>query len=288
MEELAGKTAVITGGASGMGRAFADRFASAGMRLVVADVEEPALDRAVEELRAGGADVVGVPTDVSSAEAMDELAAAAFDAFEVVNVVCNNAGVGGGGPMADLEVVDWDWVLGVNLWGVIHGIRVFLPHLIGHGDGHIVNTASVAGLTSFPGMAPYNASKHAVVSISETLFQELGAMGSTVGVSVLCPGLVNTRIFESDRNRPEHLQRGPTHVPSAEEEQMREEMREVFADRLRAGTQPAQVAELVHDAVLAGQLYVLTDEEYEDAIERRHRRIEARENPEVGPHLLEP
>ncbi len=279
---------MITGGASGMGRAFADRFAAAGMRLVVADVEEPALDLAVDELRADGADVVGVPTDVSRAESMDELAAAALDAYGAVNLVCNNAGVAGGGPIAEMGTVDWEWVLGVNLWGVIHGIRVFLPHLLEHGDGHIVNTASVAGLTSFPGMGAYNASKHAVVSISETMYQELGAMGSTLGVTVLCPGLVNTRIFESDRNRPEHLQPSATLEPAPEDEELRDQMRQVFVDRLRAGTQPAEVAELVHDAVLAQQLYVLTDDEYLDAISRRHRVIESRENPEVGPHLLDP
>lgn len=277
MEELHGRTAVITGAASGMGRAFADRFAAAGMRLVLADVEEAALRRAVAELESDGAEVVGVPTDVSDAGSMDALADAALAAFDRVHLVCNNAGVGSGGPMAELTVTDWAWVLGVNLWGVIHGIRVFLPHLLAQDEGHIVNTASVAGHLSPAGMGPYNASKHAVLSISETLHQELLAGGSNVGVTALCPGLVATRIIESERNRPEHLRR--PEVQLTPEGEMR---RAAIADLLAAAKPPVEVAELVHDAVLAKQLYLFTDDAFADAIRQRHAAIEAARNPELG------
>lgn len=282
MQELEGRTAVVTGAASGMGRAFADRFAAAGMNLVLADIEQAPLDDVVAGLADGGATVVGVRTDVSSESDMDALAAAAFDAFDTVHVVCNNAGVAAGGRLADLTAVDWQWVLGVNLWGVIHGLRVFLPHLLSHGDGHVVNTASVAGHLSPPGMAPYNASKHAVVSISETLYNELAADDSTVGVTVLCPGLVSTRILEADRNRPEQLRPTTTRVLTAEEELRRAAVAEMFT----VAKPPSEVADLVHDAILADQLYLFTDDVYADSLRERHRQIEEMLNPDPRRHGL--
>ena len=201
MEQLAGKTAVITGAASGMGRAFAERFADAGMNVVLADVEVPRLEEATAAVASRGVDAIAVATDVSDAAAVDRLRDAALERFGRVNVVCNNAGVAGSMAGAEIDLDDWRWVLGVNLWGVINGHRSFLPHLLDHGDGHIVNTASMAG--HFPGHSAYSASKWAVVAITEGLHQQLRAEGSTVGVSCLCPGWVATDIGTSDRNRPE-------------------------------------------------------------------------------------
>ncbi len=172
------------------------------MKVVLADVEQEPLDAARDELDAAGADVLAVRTDVSDGDQVDALAAATLEHFGAVHLVCNNAGVGGGGLSWEASREDWDWVLGVNLWGVIHGIRAFVPHLVAQDEGHVVNTASIAGFAYGPMMGPYNASKAAVVAISETLKAELAMQGSKVGVSVLCPGWVNTRIHESDRNRP--------------------------------------------------------------------------------------
>src|SRR5829696_5680293 len=165
MKQLVGKTAVITGAASGMGRAFAERFADAGMNVVLADVEVPRLDEATAAVAARGVEAIAVPTDVSDATAVDRLRDAALERFGRVNLVCNNAGVGGSMAGAAIDLDDWRWVLGVNLWGVVHGHRSFLPHLLEHGDGHIVNTASMAGL--YPGHSAYAASKWAVVAITE-------------------------------------------------------------------------------------------------------------------------
>jgi NAD(P)-dependent dehydrogenase (short-subunit alcohol dehydrogenase family) len=204
MQDVQSKVAVITGGASGMGRAFADRFASAGMKLVLADIEEPELARAVDELKATGAEVIGVRTDVASIDDVRALRERALEAFGSVQVVCNNAGVAGG-SVIDSPLEMWRWVLGVNLWGVIHGCNVFLPDLLAQDEGHIVNTASIAGLGGAAGLGVYCTSKFAVVGLSESLHHDLVARDSHVGVSVLCPGFVNTRIFESERNMPDEV-----------------------------------------------------------------------------------
>jgi NAD(P)-dependent dehydrogenase (short-subunit alcohol dehydrogenase family) len=201
MQDLQGKVAVVTGGASGIGRAMAARFAAEGMHLVLADVEEAALDLAAKELGEGGAQVLAVPTDVSQASQVEALGEAARQRFGSVHVVCNNAGVGGHGyPTDETPLIEWEWVLGVNLWGVIHGVKTFLPMLIEQNEGHLVNTASVAGLISMPFMAPYAVAKHGVVALSEAIWHELSIRGSAVGVTVLCPGWVNTRIMDSTRN----------------------------------------------------------------------------------------
>jgi NAD(P)-dependent dehydrogenase (short-subunit alcohol dehydrogenase family) len=202
VEELQGRVAVVTGGASGIGFALASAFAAEGMKVVLGDIEAPALDEAVAKLSASGAEVIGVPTDVSVAEQVDALAAAAVERFGAIHVACNNAGVGGGGLSWEAPLSMWEWVLGVNLWGVIHGIRAFVPILMQQDEGHVVNTASIAGLVAGPFMGPYNASKHAVVALSETLYHEMGMMAPQVKVSVLCPGWVATRIADSARNRP--------------------------------------------------------------------------------------
>ena len=248
MDHLGGRTAVVTGAASGIGRAMAERFAAAGMRVVLADVEPGPLEQVATQLRDEGGDVLAVPTDVSDGAAVDALAAAAGDR---VHVLCNNAGVGGGGPLQEITAAEWEWVLGVNLWGVIHGIRAFLPGMYAHGEpAHVVNTASMAGLVSGPMMGPYNASKYAVVAISETLRRE--AEGTNVGVSVLCPGWVNTRIHESGRNRPESAGPGREIDPVR-----RAEMAKVLA----AGLDPSAVAERVERAILHDEFWILTHPE---------------------------
>jgi len=207
MQQLAGKTAFITGAASGIGLALATAFAGEGMKVMLADIESAPLDRAVEALRASGAEVRGVVCDVADPVSMDDAADAAFRAFGNVHVLCNNAGVAAGGGIEQISIESWRWVIDVNLMGVVHGIKSFLPHIRRHGEGgHIVNTASMGGMNAGLGFSPYSASKFAVVSMSEGLAWQLAPDG--IGVSVLCPSYVRTRIGESGRNRPERY--GPT------------------------------------------------------------------------------
>jgi NAD(P)-dependent dehydrogenase (short-subunit alcohol dehydrogenase family) len=275
MKDLAGKTAVITGAGSGMGRAFAERFADAGMNVVLADVEEPRLEAATASVAGRGVEAIGVPTDVSDAAAVDRLRDAALARFGRVNVLCNNAGVAGSMGGAGVELDDWRWVIGVNMWGVVHGHRSFLPHLLEHGDGHIVNTASMAG--HHPGHSAYAASKWAVVAITEGLYQQLGAQGSTVGVSCLCPGWVATDIATSDRNRPEWAAR-----PALEEQPVDERtamVRAYVLEQLNSGMAPAKVADMVHDAVVGERFWIFTDMAMVAAVEPRYRAILAAENP---------
>jgi len=206
MDQLEGKAAVVTGGGSGIGRAVATQLADAGMHVVVADVQQDALDATVSALVGAGHRAIGVRTDVSDGDSVQALADAAIAEFGAVHVVHNNAGVGVGGPIWTHTERDWEWVLGVNLWGVIHGIRVFVPIMLEQGGpAHVVNTASMAGLISVPYLGAYNVSKHGVVTLSETLHRDLRLADSEIGVSVLCPGLVATNIFESQRNRPADL-----------------------------------------------------------------------------------
>jgi NAD(P)-dependent dehydrogenase (short-subunit alcohol dehydrogenase family) len=250
MHEFEGRVAVVTGGASGIGRALVERFASVGMRVVIGDVEAPALERAVKELRGDGADVIGVVTDVTDAAQVEELARAAEREFGAIHIACNNAGVGAGGLSWEAPLETWQWVIGVNLWGVIHGIRAFVPRIISQDAGHVVNTASVAGLVAAPFMGPYNASKHAVVALSETLHHELSLMHPHVKVSVLCPAWVNTRIGESERNRPPNLA-----VELSSEQTV---MQSALAGFLANGLAPAAVADRVLEAVQAERFWVLT------------------------------
>jgi NAD(P)-dependent dehydrogenase (short-subunit alcohol dehydrogenase family) len=277
MRDLAGKVAVVTGGASGIGLAMARRFATEGMKVVVADIERPVLDAVGKELTAAGADVLTVPTDVSVAGDVAALAATTLEHFGDAHLVCNNAGVGSRGlPIAELPVEDFAWVVAVNLFGVVHGIQAFLPHLRANDVGHIVNTASISGLCYRPRMGPYNASKAGVVALSETLRFELDAEGSAVGVSVLCPSWVRTNITTSDRNRPERF------AYTLESEQMahladykakrREQLATIAID-------PAIVASQVLDAVLTDRFYVLTHPESIDGFAVRAARIVAGENP---------
>ena len=266
MENFEGRTAVVTGAASGMGRAFAERFGQLGMNVVLADVEEPRLMETAGVMRENGATVLPVVTDVASGESVDNLAAKAFDAYGAVHVLCNNAGVGGGGPMHELTTNDWQWVLGVNLWGVIHGIRAFLPTMLSSGEeGHIVNTASMAGMIAGPMMGPYNAAKFAVVAISETLHAELSASGANVSVSVLCPGFVNTDITDSARNRPPSLPGRDMVIDP--------EARVAFKAMLESGKQPAEVAAMVENAIRNRRQYIFTDRQFLPTFEMRVRNI---------------
>ena len=252
MRDLGGKVAVVTGGGSGIGRAMAGQFAAEGMSCVLADVEESALGVAVSELRDAGAAAVGVRTDVSQAADVEALADRALSEFGAVHVLCNNAGVGGGTDFAKIPLDVWEWVLGVNLWGVIHGCRVFLPLLLEQDEGHIVNTSSMAALNGHPlGLAPYTVSKFGVLGLSQNLFFELAATGAGhVGVSVLIPGLTRTRIFESARNKPATLTAAP---PSSFARSSVAAISQVWADAMP----PEQVADVVTDAIRSQRFYVL-------------------------------
>ena len=284
MDNLHEKVAVITGGASGMGLAFAHRFAAAGMRLAIADIETPALDSALDELVAAGAEAIGVRCDVSDAESMQELATEVYDVYGAAHVICLNAGVSAAGTMAELKLIDWKWVLGVNLWGIIHGIDAFLEQLMARDEGHFVVTASVMGHTCYPTSGPYTATKHAAVAIAETLYNELSAAGSGVGVTALCPGLVDTRIVDSGRNRPEHLWDRAAAIPSDEDQRVREALLEEFA---AVALEPSKVAELVHNAIIDGTFWVFTDDRHTESISRRHTEIRERRNPSEVLSLLE-
>jgi NAD(P)-dependent dehydrogenase (short-subunit alcohol dehydrogenase family) len=261
MEDLQGKVAVITGGASGIGRAVAERAAAEGMKVVLGDIEEVPLKEAENELTAQGAEALGVVTDVADVASVRALRDRALDRFGAVHLVHNNAGIGLGGPIWEVSEEDWRWILGVNLWGVIHGVATFVPLLVEQGEGHVVNTASIAGLVTAPFLGPYNATKQAVVAISETLFKDLQAVGAPVGVSVLCPGFVQTRIAESERNRPEWApDRG---VPGAAE------LRGAVQTMVDSGIAPATVADRVIDAVRTDTFYILTHRELDDAVTTR-------------------
>ncbi|MDE0927202.1 MAG: SDR family NAD(P)-dependent oxidoreductase [Acidimicrobiales bacterium] len=276
MKNLEGKVAVITGGASGLGRAFAQRFAAQGMKLALADIEEPVLDATVAELRASGAEVIGVPCDVSDQASVQNFHQQVMETYGTAHVLCLNAGVAGGGTIAELTAAQWDWVLGVNLYGIIYGLEAFLPGLLAQDDGHVVLTASVAGHTSYAGMAPYNASKHATVTIAETLFAELRQEDSAVGVSCLCPGFVATNIFVSDRNQPEELTEALAEPPSEEDATRRAAIMEYMqANALR----PETVADLVHDAVMDKKFWIFTDEEHLATIATRHEEIRHQSSP---------
>ena len=267
MKDLKGKVAVVTGGASGIGRAMAERFAAEGMKVVLADIEEGALARAESEMLAAGATVASKRTDVSQGEEVEALARFTVDTFGAVHVLCNNAGVGVGGNSWQQTEADWEWVLGVNLWGVIHGIRAFVPIMLEQGDEcHVVNTASGAGLHTRPWLAMYCASKHAVVALSECLHHELSLTGSKVKVSVLCPAVVNTRIGESERNRPDVLRNAAdAGVPG----QQMQAMEQAFRALLATGLPPEQVAGAVVDAIKAERFYIITHEETKGRVRSR-------------------
>jgi NAD(P)-dependent dehydrogenase (short-subunit alcohol dehydrogenase family) len=263
-----GRVAVVTGAASGIGLGLSRRFAAEGMRVVMADVEEPALTEAAAELRKTGAEVLPVRTDVSSQEDVEALRDRTLGAFGYVHVVCNNAGVGGPhGPLWECPPDEWDWVLGVNLGGVINGVRAFMPVLLEQDAGHLMNTASIFGV--FAGaLGPYGVSKHAVVALTETLHFNLRSIGAEhVAVSVLCPGAVRTNFGTSARNRPPWA--GPSAVAGAAEQASREQF-----DRLAvSGKSPDEVAGIVTDGIRSGRFYILTSENRHEPVLRRGKEI---------------
>ena len=278
VEDLQGRVAVVTGAASGIGKALALGFAAEGCRVVLADVEQEPLDAAAAEVGDSGAQALSVRTDVTDADSVEALAAATVDRFGEVHVLWNNAGVGGGGTIRNTQLVDWKWVIAVSLWGVIHGLNAFLPHLVRSGDAHVVSTASVAGLMASPGLGPYNAAKYGVVAIMETLHHEMAVdTEANVGVSVLCPGEVSTNIATGQRNRPEHLRRSGSRRPSNDEARRRNEA--IAAALAEHGKDPAEVADLVIDAIRAGRFWVLSHPHYLRDVEHRNESLHRMENP---------
>ncbi len=277
MKEFKDRVAVVTGGASGIGRAMAERFADEGMKIVLADIEQGALDRAAFEMQAKGATVLAVRVDVSKPEEIDALARKTLDAFGAVHIVCNNAGVvPPGGLLWDATLADWQWVLGVNLWGVIHGVRTFVPIMLKQGtEGHIVNTASMAGLINAPFLGIYAVAKHGVVSLSESLYHEFNFTGSKLKVSVLCPAWVNTNLTDAARNRPAEFQDAADRPVNPAGQMVMETVRQLLATGM--GTE--QVAQEVFAAVRDEKLYILPHRERNDVIQTRMECILEERNP---------
>ena len=275
MKNFQGKVAVITGGASGLGRAMAERFAREGMSIVLADIEPNALAKAEAEMKAAGAKVIGVRTDVSKAIEVEALAQKTLAAFGGVHLLANNAGVAEGGKVWENTVADWEWVLGVNVWGVIHGLRVFTPIMLKQqSEGHIINTASVAGLISPPGMGIYCVSKHAVVTLSECLHHDLAQQTDKLKCSVLCPAYVPTGIADSGRNRPADLKQ--TRQKSAADLALDASLKKaVQSGKLSA----ADVAQKVYEAVRDERFYILTHPKIKASIQWRMEDILQDRNP---------
>jgi NAD(P)-dependent dehydrogenase (short-subunit alcohol dehydrogenase family) len=276
MREFTDKVAVITGGASGIGRAIADRCVKEGIKVVLADVEEAALARAEAELKAAGGTVLAVRTDVSKRSDVERLAQQAFDTFGRVDLLFNNAGVAAGAAPWEATWNDWEWVMSVNLWGVIHGVKVFTPRMLAQNtECHIVNTASAAGLVAGSGSAPYAVTKHAVVALSESLYTSLQQRNSPVRVSVLCPGVVKTNIHDVERNRPAELKNEP--APLTPE---RQAALASFKAVMDAGMAPNRVADVVFDAIRNEQFYILTHPEWMELVQLRTDKLLRMENPE--------
>ena len=252
MRDLRGRVAVVTGAASGIGLAMAERFAAEGMKVVMADVEAPALEGAAAAVRAKAPAVLAVRVDVSRPDDVERLAAETYAAFGATHVVCNNAGVAVIGAVHEHSLADWQWVMGVNLWGVIHGVRAFVPRMLAGGDeGHIVNTASMAGLTTSAYMSVYDVTKHGVVALSESMYKEFESTGAPIGVSVVCPGLIDTKIMRSARNRPPELAEEGKAGPMAQA------FGQGLADRLAGGYPPSEVANQVVEGIREKRFYVV-------------------------------
>ena len=280
MREFAGKTAVVTGAASGMGLAFARRFAAEGMNVVLADIEQDALDAQVQRLEQEERSVLGVTVNTMRRETLERLRDETIERFGNVHILCNNAGVSGlddalgvvRSQTATWDIPDntWDWIMGVNFWGVLYGLQVFVPHMLEHGEeGHIVNTASLAAL--IPSGSAYAVSKHAVLTLTEGLYQQFEQLGANLSASVLCPGLVNTNIPQAERNRPPELGGKLIEIPD-EEAAMIEGL---FAQ----GTDPADVADLVFEAIVEQRCYILPHPELDFIVRGRVEHVLARGAP---------
>jgi NAD(P)-dependent dehydrogenase (short-subunit alcohol dehydrogenase family) len=261
MKEFEGKTAVITGGASGIGLALAQRFADARMNVVLADIEESALDKAVAHFEERQQRVLGVVTDTMRKDSIEELLERTTSEFGNVHVLCNNAGVVSGGdrvPVWEISDADWDWVMGVNFNGVLYGMQTFLPHMLGHGEeGHVVSTASVMALV--PGGGTYGVSKHGVLVLSEALYRDLKVAGAAIGASVLCPGWVDTKIGEAERNRPRDL------ASASNPDRAGLGLGNVLSE----GKSPADVAQLVFESIRDERFYILPHSGWDDAVRGR-------------------
>jgi NAD(P)-dependent dehydrogenase (short-subunit alcohol dehydrogenase family) len=280
MQDFEGKVAVITGAASGIGRALTEKCLAEGMHVVMADIETKALQQAAEELQAGGQNsILPVKTDVAILDEIENLKQKAVETFGGVHLLFNNAGVGGGGNAWNSTQKDWEWVLGVNLWSVIHGLRVFVPQMISQQTPcHIVNTASVAGLLGGTTNAAYSVTKHGVVAMTENLLQDLLAENLQIGASVLCPGLIDTNIMDSGRNRPALLVDNAEPVKLTAEQEL---SRDQFAAALKQGMQPSEVAEIVFAGIRANRLYIQTHDLFNGMILERANNIAAGTNPKT-------
>jgi NAD(P)-dependent dehydrogenase (short-subunit alcohol dehydrogenase family) len=288
MQNLIGKVAVVTGAASGIGLALAQRFAQDGMHVVLADIEAPRLEQALAQVEALGAQAIAVRTDVTSEAQVQALAEAAFTRFGAVHVLCNNAGVLAPGLMAPAwlsTAADWKWILDVNVMGVVHGVRAFVPRMLqARHEGHVVNTASVAGLMTASN--PYHVSKHAVTCITEGLYKDFRRLGAQLSASVLCPGLINTDILKAERNRPP--EQGPATDLARLPEGVQQSVQQ-FAQALESGYDPATVAQAVADAIRADRFYVIPAQEpLQQLIDLRLNDILQRRNPTLPPPLLQP
>jgi NAD(P)-dependent dehydrogenase (short-subunit alcohol dehydrogenase family) len=278
MENFIGKVAVITGAASGIGLGIADRCAREGMKIVLADIEKNVLKQVEKKFKTSGADVIAVATDVSKFSDIQALARKTLDTFGGVHLLFNNAGVSSHGTnVYESCNADWEWFIGVNLMSVVYGVQEFVPLMLKQEtDCHIINTASTLGLTTAPGMGPYNVTKHGIVSLSETLYQELAEQKSKIKVSVLCPGFVNTRILESNRNRPREVQNNKAGGQmTAENNEIDQSMRE----SVETGISPAQVADCVFNALRDEKFYILTHPEYKEKVRTRMTNILQDRNP---------
>ncbi len=283
MDSFEAKVAVITGAASGFGREFARIGGALGMKLMLADIEAGPLQIVVDELRAKGVQATGETVDVRHAEDVERLARRALECYGAVHLLFNNAGVAAGGLVWENSEKDWQWVLGVNLWGVIHGVRTFVPIMLAQGDAcHVVNTASVAGLLAPQAMGVYNVSKHGVVALSETLYQDLRLVGADIGVTLLCPAFVPTGIAQSQRNRPAELLDADTPTTSMLAAQ-EASMKAVSSGRISA----AEVARMTFDAIREQRFYVITHSKILDSVQLRLQDVIAQRNPS-DPYTYKP